>query len=191
MFENLKRKFDIRIENCPRMFLDKGNELNSVQKDMKCIVKREYSAFDEHLTDDTELKCDTELNHIKPDIYLLRVKKEDIRQILRYLKNSEEYFFERLDCMVCCDRKKDLEIMYLLQSDKYNVKCGIRVEIDKKENQIATVSDIFSNANLEEREIYDLFGIKFINHPDLKRIFMPEDFVGHPLRKDFIIQRLN
>ncbi|MCL4362444.1 NADH-quinone oxidoreductase subunit C, partial [Candidatus Parvarchaeota archaeon] len=61
----------------------------------------------------------------------------------------------------------------------------VKVNITEKDFAIDSITDIFSSANWEEREAYDLFGIKFNGHPDLRRILLPEDWPGHPLRKDF------
>lgn len=121
---------------------------------------------------------------IHPDIIAFYIKKEDIKPALNYLKDSSKYLFERLDCIYAEDNGHVYIITYVLHSDKYNIKCTIKCELNYDE-KILSVSDIFKSANFDEREIYDLFGINFLNHPNLKRILLPESFKGHPLRKDY------
>lgn len=115
---------------------------------------------------------------IHPNIYNFQIKKEDIRPVLVYLKEEPSLLFERLDCIM----GKDGELTYILNSDKYNTKCAISCSTT---DEIDSICDIFKSANFEEREIYDLLGINFINHPKLKRILLPDSFVGHPLKKDY------
>jgi NADH-quinone oxidoreductase subunit C len=81
-------------------------------------------------------------------------------------------------------------IAYLLHSIKFNNKIRIKTAVSENE-ALDTVSDIWKAANWMEREVYDMFGIKFNNHPDLKRILLEEDFDGHPLRKDFSLKGKN
>lgn len=115
---------------------------------------------------------------IKPDICLFQINKEDIRPVLVYLKEEPSLLFERLDCIM----GNDGEITYILNSDKYNTKCAISCSTT---DEIDSICDIFKSANFDEREIYDLFGINFKNHPNLKRILLPESFIGHPLKKGY------
>ncbi len=115
---------------------------------------------------------------IKPDIAHFYVEKENIKPILKYLKEEPSMLFERLDCI----EGKENEITYILNSDKYNTKCTISCYV---ESEIDSVCEIFKSANFDEREIYDLFGINFKNHQNLKRILLPDSFIGHPLKKDY------
>ena len=73
--------------------------------------------------------------------------------------------------------------LYSIQQDNYLI---LKIQLTKNNLFIDSISDIFACANFDEREIYDLFGIKFKNHPNLKRIFMPETWQGYPLRKDYV-----
>lgn len=122
---------------------------------------------------------------ILPDTANLYISKFDITEVLKYLKNKEQFLFERLDCIICKDTGEFFENTYLLHSDKYNMKCAISCKIEYNEAEISTVSEIFKSAVFDEREIFDLFGVKFINHPELKRILLPESFLGYPLRKNY------
>ena len=115
---------------------------------------------------------------IKPDIAHFYVEKENIKPIMKYLKEESSLLFERLDCI----KGEEGQITYILNSDKYNTKCAISCYV---ESEIESVCDIFKSANFDEREIYDLLGIRFINHPNLKRILLPDSFIGHPLKKDY------
>jgi NADH-quinone oxidoreductase subunit C len=78
------------------------------------------------------------------------------------------------------------EVVYLIRSMRDGDRVRIKVRVEGEE--LETVSDLWSAANWLERETYDMFGIKFKNHPDLRRILLPEDFNGHPLRKDFPVE---
>lgn len=121
---------------------------------------------------------------IKPEIHQFYISKDNIREVLIFLKEAPSLLFERLDCLFAKDTGNLFELTYILQSDKFNTKLAISICLNYEE-KILSVSDIFHSANFDEREIYDLFGIIFINHPDLKRILLPESFEGHPLRKDY------
>lgn len=116
---------------------------------------------------------------ILPDIPNFYISVQDIREVLKFLKDSPEYYFKRLDCI----EGKDGEITYILHSDCYNIKCAVTTLIET--GQTVSVCDIYKSANFDEREIYDLFGIIFLNHPNLQRILLPESFIGHPLKKDY------
>ncbi len=127
-------------------------------------------------------------NIILPDIQEFYINKNNITQVLEYLKNSNENLFERLDCIIAKDSKEYYTLTYILNSEEYNIKCAVSCILTYSEAEVVSIENIYKNANWEEREIYDLFGIKFINHPDLKRILLPNDFKGHPLRKNYLMQ---
>lgn len=122
---------------------------------------------------------------ILPDINNFYVDKFEIKKVLNHLKTDCNYLFTRLDCIVGKDNTDCFELNYILNSDFYNSKCCISCHIEYKDALINSVCEIFPSANFDEREIYDLFGIKFVNHPNLKRILLPESFIGYPLRKDY------
>lgn len=117
---------------------------------------------------------------IKPDICCFYVEAKEIREVLKFLKEDSRFLFERLDCI----EGEDGFLTYILHSDKYNCKCAVCCEI--KDNEIESVCDIFKSANFDEREIFDLLGVQFLNHPNLKRILLPDSFIGHPLKKDYV-----
>ncbi len=115
------------------------------------------------------------------------VDRNEIHAILKYLKTNENYLFERLDTLYANDTGENIEINYILHSDKYNTKCTITAKLSY-EDEIDSITEIFKSANYDEREVFDLFGINFINHPNLKRILLPDSFLGYPLRKDYKMQ---
>ena len=90
-----------------------------------------------------------------------------------------------LFCLTCIDWKTHLTMVYHLSSTEHRQTIVVKVKLDRDDAQIDTVSDIWRTAEFHEREVYDLFGVRFINHPDLRRLILTDDFEGYPLRKDF------
>ncbi len=110
-----------------------------------------------------------------------------VRPVLAFLKENEETLYDLLLDMVAVDLGKEsprFRIVYLLHSLKYNRRLAIAVAVPEGA-AVETVSGLWKAADWMEREVYDLFGIVFTGHPDLRRILLPEEFDGHPLRKDF------
>ena len=113
--------------------------------------------------------------------------KSEIVPIIKFLKDNEKLFFNQLIDITAIDypsRELRFEIVYLLISLKLNQRILVKTSINENDN-IESISSIHKNANWYERECYDLFGINFLNHPDLRRIMTDYNFEGHPLRKDF------
>jgi NADH-quinone oxidoreductase subunit C len=116
------------------------------------------------------------------------VSKSAILEVCSYLKNDEELNFNFLSDVCGLDRyiKKDrFEVVYNLWSDKLKFRIRLRVKVDEQDLNIDSVSAVWLSANWYERETFDMFGIIFNNHPDLRRIYMPDEFEYYPLRKDF------
>ena len=116
-----------------------------------------------------------------------------IREVMTFLKENEKLSYDLLLDLAgvdFADRSPRFMIAYLLHSTKFNNKIRIKTTV-AEDASLDTVSDIWLAANWMEREVYDLLGITFSNHPDLKRILLDEDFVGHPLRKDFPVKGAN
>ena len=102
------------------------------------------------------------------------------------LKKTPTSRFDYLFCETAVDRKDGFHMIYYLFSSVLHHSLMIRVVIADKLNPIIpTVSDVWRAAEFYEREIFDLFGIRFEKHPNLKRIFLDDDWVGYPLRKDY------
>lgn len=93
--------------------------------------------------------------------------------------------FDFLFCITCVDWKTHLSMVYHLRSTTKQHIAVIKAKLDRNDPQIATVSEIWRTAEFHEREAYDLFGVKFIGHPDLRRLFLTEEWIGWPLRKDY------
>lgn len=98
--------------------------------------------------------------------------------------------FEYLNCVSGADWMTHLEVVYDLSSLHHPTKLHLRVPVNRDNPVIRTVTDIWRGANWHEREVYDLFGVRFDGHPDHRRILLPEDWVGYPLRKDYADERL-
>lgn len=109
------------------------------------------------------------------------------RAVCRFLRTLG---FEYLNCLSGVDWSTHLEVVYDLSSLLQPTKVHLRVRVDRQEPVLPTVSDLWSAAEWHERECYDLFGVRFDGHPDHRRILLPEDWVGYPLRKDYADERL-
>ena len=120
------------------------------------------------------------------DFVVLRVNKDDILQTCLKLKESKETCFDFLFCESSVDLKTRLEVLYHLSSNLHRHEILVKVSLEDRENpEINSVYSVWKAADLYECEIYDLMGIRFINHPNLRRIFLGEEWVGFPLRKDY------
>jgi NADH-quinone oxidoreductase subunit C len=118
----------------------------------------------------------------------LIVHANDIVPVCHTLYTHPKMYFDMLSCITGIDNGADagtMEIAYNLYSIPNNVQLTIKVKLSRENPEIDTVSDIWKTADWHEREIYDMFGVRFRNHPDLRRILLPADWEGHPLRKDY------
>lgn len=94
--------------------------------------------------------------------------------------------FDFLFCLTCIDWKTQLSMVYHLTSTKFRHNLVVKSKLDAQQPVIETVSDIWQTANFHEREVYELFGVDFRNHPDLRLLILPDGWEGrNPLRKDF------
>ena len=109
----------------------------------------------------------------------------DKKDLIRVVKFVSKYF-DVLYMLIVVHRPPKFELNYIFSRYQDQEIIQIKVEISDKEN-IASISNIFKSAEWEEREAYDMFGIVFRDHPDLRRILLPEDWPGHPMRKDFVV----
>jgi NADH-quinone oxidoreductase subunit C len=120
---------------------------------------------------------------------VVMVDKSVIHDVLTFLKKDETLTYDMLIELFGIDYPEEdlrFEIVYILRSPKHNGRVTIKTRTT--EDGIDTVSDIWKAADWLEREIYDMFGVTFKNHPDLRRIYTEDDFEGHPLRKDFPVE---
>ena len=106
--------------------------------------------------------------------------------LAKTLKEDSELSYDYLVAIVGVDWTETLGCMYYLTSTKYNTHISVRVSTaDREKPMLHSITDLWAVANLYEREVYDYFGIIFINHPDMRRLFLRNDWVGYPLRKDY------
>ncbi len=106
--------------------------------------------------------------------------------VMTALRNNPTTQYNMLVCELGVDIDSKLGIVYHLRSTVYQLDCFLRVVFEERNNPtIDSVTELWAGAEFMEREIFDLYGIQFTNHPNLKRLFLEDDFVGFPLRKDF------
>ena len=101
------------------------------------------------------------------------------------LRSTPGLDFDFLFCLACVDWKTHLTMVYHLTSTIHRHTLVVKAKLDRTIPEIETVCDIWRTAEFHEREQYEMFGVKFLNHPDLRRLILEDDFVGFPLRKDF------
>lgn len=117
---------------------------------------------------------------------LLFIRPEKIAGLCRFLKDTQG--FERLSGITAIDRfpmEPRFEVLYLLHSVSRNLRLKMKVAVPSSQCEVASVTGVWPAANWYEREVFDLFGVRFSGHPDLRRLMMPDYWEGHPLRKDF------
>ena len=132
-----------------------------------------------------ELKIDT--TDFRDEL-TLSFDKSFIIPVCKFLKSNPE-----LEFLFCTDitaidwtaRKNRFTVVYNLYSLKNNFRLRLKANVDESDCTIDSVTSVWKSANWQERETYDMYGIKFNTHPDLRRMYMPEEFEYHPLRKDF------
>ena len=116
----------------------------------------------------------------------LNIDSVDWRKLAQNLKNDAELAFDYLFCVTGVDWKTHLTMVYHLSSTIHRHTIVVKAKIVDRDNAfIDSVYNIWATAELNEREAYDLFGIHFTGHPDLRRLFLTDDWVGYPLRKDY------
>lgn len=143
----------------------------------------------ENKFDDDDLFVET--NAVSKQPYI-RIKPVNLLRICRFLHETPELYFDTLNCISAVDNGVDksprFEVIYHLSSLLNEFLFVIMVEIDDVDNEtpkVSSVNSVWKTADWHEREAFDLMGINFTNHPDLRRILLPADWVGHPLRKDY------
>ena len=113
------------------------------------------------------------------------IPPEELVSFVEQLRYTEGLDFDYLFCLTCIDWKTHFTMVYHFSSTLHRHNIVVKSKIDRNNPEIETVSDIWRTAEMLEREVYDLFGVKFLHHPDLRRLIMPDDWEGWPLRKDF------
>ena len=115
------------------------------------------------------------------------VSSENAHALISELKNNSDTSFDYMFCQTGIDFPEHIEVLYHLRNTQNNSEIVIKARIEDRENPaIDSVFDLYKTADFHEREIFDLFGVKFNTHPDLRRILLDDDWEGYPLRKDYV-----
>ena len=116
----------------------------------------------------------------------INVEAAEWKKFAQQLRNEQDLFFDFLFCLTCIDWRTHLTMVYHLDSTRYRHNIVVKIKLNRYEPVVETVSDIWQTANFHEREVYELFGVNFLNHPDLRLLILPDGWEGkNPLRKDF------
>ena len=122
----------------------------------------------------------------EPDTVVARCDKGVLHELAQGLKDDVEVGYETLNFIAGVDHVKHFESVYHVYSWKTNTYLELHVEVPRGKAELATVTDVWPAADWHEREAWDMVGIRYLGHPDLRRILLKDDFVGHPLRKDYV-----
>ncbi len=120
------------------------------------------------------------------------VARERIVDVLRFFRDDPQLDFDMLTDLTAVDylpREPRFEVVYHLYSVTVNQRVRVKVRVPEQDAQVDSVLELYQSADWMEREVWDLYGIRFANHPDLRRILLYEEFEGHPLRKDYPKER--
>ena len=141
----------------------------------------------------SELASKVQKSFIENDELLIEIKEVDLVDVIHFLKSNESCKFRQLIDIAGVDypeNEKRFQLVYLFLSHEKNIRIKLLIKFDINQN-IPSITKIFPSANWMEREVFDMYGIKFKNHPDLRRILTDYNFKGHPLRKDFPLTGFN
>jgi len=115
----------------------------------------------------------------------IEVNENELYKLISFLRNDPDFYLDFLASLSGVDDSERLWVVYHLCSIPYGHRLVIKVALDRNKPVVDSICNIYAAANWHEREAYDLYGIEFRNHPDLRRILLPEDWQGHPMRKDY------
>jgi NADH-quinone oxidoreductase subunit C len=122
----------------------------------------------------------------EPDTVVARLDRTKLKAVAPRLKAEPEIGYETLNFIAAVDHGKQLESVYHLYSWHTNTWLELHVVVPRSAAELDTVTDVWPAADWHEREAWDMMGIRYKGHPDLRRILLKDDFIGHPLRKDYI-----
>jgi NADH/F420H2 dehydrogenase subunit C len=129
---------------------------------------------------------DLEFSEEESQFLNITVTPEHLHQLMTDLKTNKETSFDYLFCLSGVDWQPELGVVYHLESTTHRHMLVVKVKTADRENpKLDSVCDIWKTAEFHEREVFDFFGITFNNHPNLKRLFLTEEWEGFPLRKDY------
>lgn len=126
------------------------------------------------------------INRLSKDVPTLVIKKEAYYEVMEFFKNNEQLGFDYLSELHGTDFESHMEVYVYLYSYRNTQAVAVKVKLDRDQPKIDSIVSIWAGANWPECEAYDLLGIAFIGHPNLHRIMLGENWVGHPLRKDYV-----
>ena len=141
----------------------------------------------------SELTSKVQNSIIENGELLIEIDDKDLIEVVQFLKSDENLRFRQLIDIAGVDypdQEKRFQLVYLFLSHEKNIRVKLSIRFDSKQI-INSLTKIFPSANWMEREVFDMYGIKFKNHPDLRRILTDYGFKGHPLRKDFPLTGFN
>ena len=141
----------------------------------------------------SELSSKIKNSSINNEELLIEIDEDDLVDVVHFLKSNENCKFKQLIDIAGVDYPEDekrFELIYLFLSHEHNSRIKLLIKFDINQS-INSLTKIFPSANWMEREVFDMYGIKFKNHPDLRRILTDYGFKGHPLRKDFPLTGFN
>ena len=124
---------------------------------------------------------------------MIEINETDLVEVIQFLKSNDSFKFRQLIDIAGADypeEEKRLHLIYLLLSHENNLRIKIIIKFQINQT-ISSITKVFPSANWMEREVFDMYGVKFKNHPDLRRILTDYNFKGHPLRKDFPLTGFN
>lgn len=113
------------------------------------------------------------------------VEPEKWKTLASLLKSNAKLNFDYLFCLTCVDWSTHLTMVYHFTSTTFRHQLVIKVNLNRDQPEIDTVCDLWKTAEFHEREVFELFGVNFLNHPDLRKLILPDDWEGFPLRKDY------
>ena len=141
----------------------------------------------------TREELQTRLPEIAPEITFIEggdwlnveIASAGWKQVAVALRNTNGFEFDYLFCETCIDWKTHLTMVYHLTSTIHRHHLVVKIKLDRTKPEVETVCDIWRTAEFHEREVFELFGVFFLNHPDLRNLILPDMWDGFPLRKDY------
>ena len=121
----------------------------------------------------------------------IEITLQENQELFLFLRDNDRLYFDMLSSITGIDNGPEdntMEVIYNFYSIPFDLHLMVKIKLDRESAILPTVCGIWKTANWHEREIFDLLGIRFEGHPDLRRILLPNDWEGHPLRKDYILQ---
>ena len=116
----------------------------------------------------------------------INVEPKEWLSLAQQLRNDNSLYFDYLFCLTCIDWKTHLTMVYHLSSTRHRHNIVIKSKLDRNNPEIETVAHTWRTAEFHEREVYEMFGVNFLNHPDLRLLILPDGWEGkNPMRKDF------